>query len=166
MLFSDRDFSKYLVILGHQFTPLKKHQKSRAGAVTQGQYHPMKVPMQPKADSDNTTLHGMVPEDPNVEALFPRMQASICSGFPWRGLPALPPPCFSPGDGHRADFWALRPLYAEQGEQALLPVLCVSSPPSHQPWHLGTTTITAPGGASGKEPACQCRRRERCGFDP
>ena len=23
-----------------------------------------------------------------------------------------------------------------------------------------------PGGASGKEPACQCRRRERCGFDP
>ena len=23
-----------------------------------------------------------------------------------------------------------------------------------------------PGGASGKEPACQCRRRKRCGFDP
>ena len=23
-----------------------------------------------------------------------------------------------------------------------------------------------PGGASGKEPACQCRRHERCGFDP
>ena len=23
-----------------------------------------------------------------------------------------------------------------------------------------------PGGASGKEPACQCRRRRRCGFDP
>ena len=22
-----------------------------------------------------------------------------------------------------------------------------------------------PGGANGKEPACQCRRRERCGFD-
>ena len=23
-----------------------------------------------------------------------------------------------------------------------------------------------PVGASGKEPACQCRRRKRCGFDP
>ena len=23
-----------------------------------------------------------------------------------------------------------------------------------------------PGGASGKEPACQCRSRKRCGFDP
>ena len=23
-----------------------------------------------------------------------------------------------------------------------------------------------PGGASGKEPACQCRRRKRLGFDP
>ena len=23
-----------------------------------------------------------------------------------------------------------------------------------------------PGGPSGKEPACQCRRHKRCGFDP
>jgi len=23
-----------------------------------------------------------------------------------------------------------------------------------------------PGGASGKEPACQCRRHKRCGLDP
>ena len=23
-----------------------------------------------------------------------------------------------------------------------------------------------PGGASGKEPACQCRRHKKCGFDP
>ena len=23
-----------------------------------------------------------------------------------------------------------------------------------------------PGGASGKEPTCQCRRCKRCGFDP
>ena len=23
-----------------------------------------------------------------------------------------------------------------------------------------------PGGTSGKEPACQCRRHRRCGFDP
>ena len=23
-----------------------------------------------------------------------------------------------------------------------------------------------PGGISGKEPACQCRRPKRCGFDP
>ena len=25
---------------------------------------------------------------------------------------------------------------------------------------------TLPGGASGKEPACQCRRHKRCGFNP
>ena len=23
-----------------------------------------------------------------------------------------------------------------------------------------------PGGVSGKEPACQCKRLKRCGFDP
>ena len=23
-----------------------------------------------------------------------------------------------------------------------------------------------PGGSSGKEPVCQCRKHERCGFDP
>jgi len=23
-----------------------------------------------------------------------------------------------------------------------------------------------PGGTSGKEPTCQCRRRKKCGFDP
>lgn len=51
--FHDRDFSKYLVILGHQFTPLKKDQKSRAGAVTNGQYHPVQVPTQPEAEGDN-----------------------------------------------------------------------------------------------------------------
>ena len=29
-------------------------------------------------------------------------------------------------------------------------------------WHQ----LCFPGGASGKEPACQCRRHKRCGFDP
>ena len=28
------------------------------------------------------------------------------------------------------------------------------------------TAVGFPGGTSGKEPACQCRRCERCGFDP
>ena len=28
------------------------------------------------------------------------------------------------------------------------------------------TIMGFPGGASGKEPACQCRRHKRCGFDP
>ena len=28
------------------------------------------------------------------------------------------------------------------------------------------TILVFPGGASGKEPACQCRRHKRCGFDP
>ena len=27
-------------------------------------------------------------------------------------------------------------------------------------------TLDSPGGASGKEPACQCRRHKRCRFDP
>ena len=26
--------------------------------------------------------------------------------------------------------------------------------------------MSFPGGASGKEPTCQCRRLKRCGFDP
>ena len=26
--------------------------------------------------------------------------------------------------------------------------------------------LIIPGGASGKEPACQCRLQKRCGFDP
>ena len=28
------------------------------------------------------------------------------------------------------------------------------------------TTMTFPGGAGGKEAACQCRRQTRCRFDP
>ena len=33
-----------------------------------------------------------------------------------------------------------------------------------EPVHLSTSTF--PGGAHGKEPACQCRRHKRCEFDP
>ena len=32
--------------------------------------------------------------------------------------------------------------------------------------HLPGLVLGFPGGTSGKEPACQCRRRKRCGFDP
>ena len=32
--------------------------------------------------------------------------------------------------------------------------------------HKQHYTVGFPGGSSGKEPACQCRRSERCGFDP
>ena len=40
-----------------------------------------------------------------------------------------------------------------------------------QPWHywyvgLDNSLLGFPGGASDKEPACQCRRPERCRFDP
>ena len=38
-----------------------------------------------------------------------------------------------------------------------------------QKWHLIQATLGCqgfPGGANGKEPACQCRRRKRRGFDP
>ena len=28
------------------------------------------------------------------------------------------------------------------------------------------STLGFPGGTKGKEPACQCRRHKRCGFDP
>ena len=33
-------------------------------------------------------------------------------------------------------------------------------------WHHLKMAMGFPGGASGKEPACQCRRQKRCGFDP
>ena len=33
-------------------------------------------------------------------------------------------------------------------------------------WHLEKTLGDFSGGASGKEPTCQCRRLKRCGFDP
>ena len=32
--------------------------------------------------------------------------------------------------------------------------------------YLLTPDMGFPGGASGKEPTCQCRRHMRCGFDP
>ena len=38
-------------------------------------------------------------------------------------------------------------------------LLSVQNPPLL--WETGF-----PGGASGKEPTCQCRRLKRCGFDP
>ena len=31
---------------------------------------------------------------------------------------------------------------------------------------IGGAPVGLPGGAGGEEPACQCRRREKCGFDP
>ena len=37
----------------------------------------------------------------------------------------------------------------------MLPVRCVPS-----------SSLDFPGGARGKEPACQCRRHRRCRFDP
>ena len=40
--------------------------------------------------------------------------------------------------------------------------ICLSSPAL--PWLLLPWGF--PGGASGKEPACQCRRHKRCRFDP
>ena len=33
-------------------------------------------------------------------------------------------------------------------------------------WHHLKMATGFPGGASGKEPACRCRRQKRCGFDP
>ena len=33
-------------------------------------------------------------------------------------------------------------------------------------WHHSWAFLCLPGGASGKEPACQCRRHKRRGFDP
>ena len=35
----------------------------------------------------------------------------------------------------------------------------------HLQW-LPKPTLGFPGGTSGKDPACQCRRLKRCGFDP
>ena len=33
-------------------------------------------------------------------------------------------------------------------------------------WAVSQESRCFPGGTSGKEPACQCRRHKRCGFDP
>ena len=33
-------------------------------------------------------------------------------------------------------------------------------------WAEVAHSLGSPGGTSGKEPACQCRRHKRCGFDP
>ena len=32
--------------------------------------------------------------------------------------------------------------------------------------HINKEHFYVPGGTSGKEPACQCRRHKRCGFNP
>ena len=32
--------------------------------------------------------------------------------------------------------------------------------------NFGICDVGLPGGTSGKEPACQCRRHKRCRFDP
>ena len=55
------------------------------------------------------------------------------------------------------------------------------SPPGYSEVHLWMVVLTrdvglseahqgpsssSPGGVSGKEPACQCRRHKRCEFDP
>ena len=39
------------------------------------------------------------------------------------------------------------------------------SPEGHC-WAVSQESRCFPGGTSGKEPACQCRRHKRCGFDP
>ena len=143
----------FLVISSH----LSKSNRSRAGAVTKGQYHPKQVPTQPKADSANHHATRMAPADRSVEAFFPRMPPSIRSGSPWRAL--------QPRAHHVSPLGVSTELIS--GLCVLFMGICaVSPPPSHQLWHLGTTTITAQGGASDKEPACRCRRCERCGFDP
>ena len=36
----------------------------------------------------------------------------------------------------------------------------------HYFWFQYDTNKGFPGGASGKEPTCQCRRHKICGFDP
>ena len=37
---------------------------------------------------------------------------------------------------------------------------------SNDDLHIVQETMGFPGGASGKEPACQCRRPKRCSFHP
>ena len=47
-------------------------------------------------------------------------------------------------------------------------ILAQRMPWTEEPGRLQTFTMKRGflGGASGKEPACQCRRYKRCGFDP
>ena len=79
----------------------------------------------------------------------------------------------------------VREHYGVHFTKALMPswgsILMTSSPPKAPPsnmspcwlgfqhmnfWGTLTDHQVFPGGASGKEPACQYRRHKRCGFDP
>ena len=63
-------------------------------------------------------------------------------------------------------------LYSHPAQKTVL--ICTDK--SQGDWLIHSTAAIAlkevnvsrifPGGAIGKEPACQCRRRRRCGFDP
>ena len=44
--------------------------------------------------------------------------------------------------------------------------MCVSACISQRNRPAGDINVSYPGGASGEEPVCQCRRCKRCGFDP
>ena len=44
--------------------------------------------------------------------------------------------------------------------------LVTKPPPPYRYACIYVFIMSFPGGASGEEPACQCRRCERCGFDP
>ena len=56
--------------------------------------------------------------------------------------------------------WKVNSPVCQPGEISDLP-----SPPQYK-WSPGSVHQWFPGGAGGKEPACQCRRQKRSGFHP
>ena len=82
-------------------------------------------------------------------------QAPLSMGFSrqefWSGLPFPSPRLASAAFGEEEDEFDSRKLL----------------PPSYPRMKvLAVDSLKFPGGASGKEPACQCRRHKRCGLDP
>ena len=67
------------------------------------------------------------------------------------GKPTMLHPCYHGGQFH------LRATQEANGGASNMNQFC------QLPFH---ETINNPGGASGKEPVCQCRRHKRCGFEP
>ena len=101
---------------------------------------------------------------------------SLFTFMPWRRK-WQPTPVFLPGESQgREAWWAA--VYGVAQSRTRLKGLSSSSSLNRVYWNpppLGRTyssliilslDLPDPGGASGKEPTCQCRRCKRHGFDP
>ena len=97
-------------------------------------------------------------------------QASVA----WAGATSQEPEQHYPGDQGCASNWApdrpsTGPLLQEHQQLSMRASCCLWLFPATATWNLllmSTWYSSFPGGASGKELACQCRRHKRRGFHP